>query len=235
MNGGATPSKHQQQREALASFVVGALDPAERREIEQHLQSCRSCTDELARLTPLPGLLARVSEQEVRGDLLVPSQDLLDGVIQRLGDTERVLRVSVRRWRAVAVAACMVALVVTVVAIAPWQSEPDRLVVDGAPAPGAPAQDITEVVSGQVAAIAWEWGTTVELSAADLPARDGYVLWAVSTDGQRERAGTWGVTTSGDARVRGASSIPRSQLDRIEVTDRDGELIMIFEFDAPAA
>lgn len=217
--------EHQQKREALGAYVVGALDPAERRHLEQHLHGCRDCTDELARLSALPGMLGRVSEEEVQAGLLVPSQDLLDGVIRRLADQERILRTRLRRWRLTAVAACLAALVAVVVAVAPWESGPDRVIVAADPAPTA-----STAATGQVAAIAWEWGTTVELQAADLPRRDAYVLWAVAEDGRRERAGTWGVTSSGDARVRGASSIDRSELARVEVTDRDGDVLMRFEF-----
>lgn len=217
--------EHQQQREALGAYVVGALDPAERRGIELHLRQCRGCTDELARLSALPAMLGRVSEQEVQAGLLVPSQDLLDGVIRRLADTERILRARLRRWRLTAAAACVVALVAAVVAVTPWDSGPDRLVVTATPLPATSA-----AATGEVAAIAWEWGTTVELQAADLPRRDAYVLWAVAEDGRRERAGTWGVTSSGNARVRGASSIDRAELDRVEVTDDDGTVLMSFEF-----
>ncbi len=217
--------EHQPLREALGAYVLGAVDPAERRAIEQHLAQCRDCTDELARLSALPGLLGRVSAQEVQAGLLVPSQDLLEGVIRRLADHERVLRTQLRRWRTTAIAACIVALVAAAVAVAPWESEPDRVNDAAAPAPGD-----TAAATGEIAAIAWEWGTTVELRAADLPRRDAYVLWAVADDGRRERAGTWGVTSSGNARVRGASSIARTDLARVEVTDQDGELIMVFEF-----
>ncbi|MBW3603726.1 MAG: zf-HC2 domain-containing protein [Actinobacteria bacterium] len=217
--------EHQQQREALGAYVVGALDPAERRHLEQHLHGCRDCTDELARLSALPGMLGRVSEQEVQAGLLVPSQDLLDGVIRRLADQERILGTRLRRWRLTAVAACLAALVAVVVAVAPWESEPDRVIVAA-----DPASTVSTAATGQVAATAWEWGTTVELQAADLPRRDAYVLWAVADDGRREQAGTWGVTSSGNARVRGASSIDRSELARVDVTDRDGDVLMRFEF-----
>jgi anti-sigma-K factor RskA len=218
----STDQQHQQLREALGAYVVGALDPAERREVERHLEGCRECTDELARLSPLPGLLGRVSEQEARADLLVPPADLLDGVIRRLTSQERRLRAQVRRWRVAAAAACVVALVAVVMAAAPWDTGPDRLVVVSGPPPTATA------ATGEVAAIAWEWGTTVELQAADLPRRDRYELWAVADDGRRERAGTWGTTASGAARVRGASSIPRRDLARIEVTDPQGRVLLEF-------
>lgn len=217
--------EHQQLREALGAYVLGALDPAERRHLEQHLTDCRDCTNEVARLSPLPGLLGRVSEREVSAGVLVPSDDLLDGVISQLAREERSLRTQVRRWRFAAVAATVAALVTAVVAVAPWRSDPSRVVAAVDPV----AADAT-AVTGQAAAVAWEWGTTVELKVADLPRRNGYVLWAVADDGRRERAGTWGVTKSGRAQVRGASSITRSELRRVEVTDRQGRLIMSFDF-----
>lgn len=216
---------HQPQREALGAYVLGALDPAGRRDVERHLEACRDCTDDLTRLSPLPGLLGRVSEQEARADLLVPPADLLDGVIRRLTAQERRLRTQVRRWRVATVAACLAALVAVVVAVAPWDTGPDRVVVTSDPPPTA-----STAATGEVAAIAWEWGTTVELQAADLPRRDRYELWAVAEDGRRERAGTWGTTASGAARVRGASSIARSDLARVEVTDPEGRVLMRFDF-----
>jgi anti-sigma-K factor RskA len=221
--------EHQQLHEALGAYVIGALDPAERRELEQHLSQCPDCTTELTRLSLLPGLLGRVSEQEVNAGLLVPSDDLLDGVIRRLARDERALRTQVRRWRLGAVAACVVALVAVVIAVAPWRSEPDRVIV------AAPVAADATAATGQAAAIAWEWGTTVELQVEDLPRREAYLLWVIADDGRRERAGTWGATASGYARVRGASSIPRTQLRRVEVTDRAGQMIIAFDFPPDAA
>lgn len=217
--------EHQQLREALGAYVLGAIDPGERRQLERHLSECRACTDELARLSPLPGLLGRVSESEASAGLLVPSHDLLDGVIRRLGEEGRMLRTRLRRWRLAAVAAAFVAVVAAAVAVAPWRSGPDRLIVAADPVTAGSA-----AATGHAAAIAWEWGTTVELEVEQLPRRDSYVLWAISEDGRRERAGTWGATASGAAKVRGASSINRSQLARVEVTDPRGDVIMSFDF-----
>lgn len=217
--------EHPDLREAIGAYVLGALEPAERRAIEQHLSRCRDCAAELARLTPLPGLLARVSEPEVSDDLLVPPGDLLDGVMIRLASQERSLRTQVGRWRMATIAACLAALVAIFVALAPWRQAPDRVVVTAGPA----ATGAT-TATGEAAVIAWEWGTTVELQVEDLPQRGVYELWAIAEDGRRERAGTWGETASGAARVRGASSIDRADLRRVEVTDRAGRVILFFDF-----
>jgi anti-sigma factor RsiW len=45
---------------SLGVYVLGAADASERLRVEAHLPGCAACRAELARLAPLPGLLARV-------------------------------------------------------------------------------------------------------------------------------------------------------------------------------
>ncbi len=42
----------------LGAYVLGGLELDEAVSLEEHLEECASCRDELAELTPLPGLLA---------------------------------------------------------------------------------------------------------------------------------------------------------------------------------
>ncbi len=72
---------HEARRDELASYLLGALDPGEIADLEQHLSGCEDCRAELERLRPAalmlpetierveppPGLRARVME-EVRAD-----------------------------------------------------------------------------------------------------------------------------------------------------------------------
>jgi putative zinc finger protein len=51
-------------RVSLGVYVLGAIDPAERTQVDSHLATCRDCRDELAGLAGLPALLARVSTEE---------------------------------------------------------------------------------------------------------------------------------------------------------------------------
>lgn len=43
-----------------ASYVLGALSPAERREFEEHLATCAECQTSIAELAGMPGLLAQL-------------------------------------------------------------------------------------------------------------------------------------------------------------------------------
>jgi anti-sigma factor RsiW len=52
-------------RQALGVYVVGAIDPAERAFVGQHLATCPGCRAEFAGLARLPALLGRVTLDEV--------------------------------------------------------------------------------------------------------------------------------------------------------------------------
>ena len=54
-------------RLALGVYVTGAVSPAERAPVDEHLTVCRQCRDELAGLAGLPGLLSRVALHETEG------------------------------------------------------------------------------------------------------------------------------------------------------------------------
>src|SRR5215469_11841630 len=47
-------------RTSLGVYVLGAADAREQLRIEAHLPHCQSCRAELARLAPIPALLAQV-------------------------------------------------------------------------------------------------------------------------------------------------------------------------------
>jgi len=53
----------------LGVYLLGAADAGQRREVEEHLATCPACRDELARLSPLPGLLSRVPADAVPAGL----------------------------------------------------------------------------------------------------------------------------------------------------------------------
>ncbi len=207
-------------REELGAYVLGVLDSAERHAVEGHLEDCAVCRDEVARLSAVRPLLDRIDAAEAGDDRLLPPADLAPRVLLSAAGAAGRLRREVVRWRVLAGLSTAAALVIGALVWAPWQTPPDRLV-----APVAPVAADAFGTDGTIAAYAWEWGTTLELEVADLPARDTYVVWAVSDDGRRERAGTWGPTAARGARVRAATAIVRADLAGVEVTGPDGEVL----------
>jgi anti-sigma-K factor RskA len=66
---------HEHQRDELAAYLLGALEPGEAAELERHLAGCEECRDELEWLRPavqvLPESVARVKPPpQLRGRLM---------------------------------------------------------------------------------------------------------------------------------------------------------------------
>ncbi|MEU5876553.1 zf-HC2 domain-containing protein [Spirillospora sp. NPDC047279] len=75
-------------RATLGVYVLGAIDPAERSQIETHLSACPSCRDELAALAALPALLGRVNEAQI-AQVAGPPEEMLDSLLAKAADERR--------------------------------------------------------------------------------------------------------------------------------------------------
>src|SRR5215469_10351931 len=84
----------------LGVYALGAADAAERMLIESHLTTCQECRAELARLEPLPALLARVPPNLLRADPL-PAKPRGRTHVAR-GTQAGNARTRAGRWRSVA-------------------------------------------------------------------------------------------------------------------------------------
>lgn len=224
-------TSHEEQRRALGSYVVGALDPAERAEIEVHLSGCASCREDLAGLAGLPGLLSRLSVDEALGTSLVPPPTLLPRVLDAVQDERRRTRTAVRRWRAATagLAAVMVAATLAGVLVL----GPDR---DAAPPPQLFVAAAGVGAEGSASFEDRAWGTSVRLQVTGLPEDAGpFQAWAEDPAGRRTAVATWGATPNGAADVTGATAVTRQELSLLVVTTADGEPLLRLEPEPAAA
>ena len=121
-------------RQALGVYVLGAIDPAERAQVDEHLATCPDCREELASLAGLPAMLRKVpiveaerlaaaeQDPELAG---VPSAEMLTSLIARTTNVRRI-----HRWRSVAAAAA-----VAIVALGGGAAVANALQPPAAPAP----------------------------------------------------------------------------------------------------
>ena len=98
-------------RQALGVYVLGAIDPAERAQVDEHLATCPECREELASLAGLPAMLRKVpvveaerlaaaeEDPELTG---MPSPEMLTSLLGRTANVRRI-----RRWRGLAAAAAV--------------------------------------------------------------------------------------------------------------------------------
>jgi anti-sigma factor RsiW len=215
-------------------YVLGAIEPAERAEVDAHLPACSRCRDEVAALAGLPALLGRISEEQL-SQVADPPEELLDSLLA----TAAAERPNRRRHRAfLAVAAVFVLLVGALLGglLVPGARDepPVARATQSAPAAGPTATtpplearwatDPGTHVSAWVGIRAQEWGTalTVRLKGARPGVRCR--LFAVAKDGHRDAAGAWRVQYGGYhgyEEFPGSTMISRADLAGFEIITTD--------------
>ena len=208
----------EETRTALGAYVLGALEPEERREVRDHLSVCSACAQEYAELEPLPALLDRVSLADLQAEPVRPSPDLFERVAsaaaaegrERAAKDRRVRR----RWLVAAVAT--VVLLGGGVGAAVWLS-----------------RDVTtthSVMAGDlhvtVRATEDEGGTILDLTVDGLPPRTGCWLFAVDEAGAHHDAGWWTVDYEGEGSFRGWTDVPRSELAELLLRDEQDDVLV---------
>jgi hypothetical protein len=236
----------EQARMSLGVYVLGALDPAEDRAVERHIDRCPTCRAELTELEDLPLLLRRVSlpgvaeEQPATGQIRrdddmaslgqpEPSAELLDRLLRRAAlersavphPPTRLRPSRRRRWGAVAaglvVAAALLGVVLGIVA--PPKAPSARTAV-------VAATDPVTHVGVQVDLQPQDWGTLLRVRMQGVAPGQSCQLMAVDRYGHQEVAATWQATYEGHADVTGATAIPASALRALRVVTPEGRTLV---------
>ncbi len=228
-----TDRDHDEFREWPGAYALGALEPAERRAFEVHLEGCSTCSDEVRSLLRVHGLLSQLDRAAIDDR---PDRRRADIVAAR-ARTEQVseqveLRSSRRRWRIAAASSAAAALLIAgagVVAVTGTngmgeESDPPSW-AEGPIVPAAITS--TQADTTWISTSARGWGTEIHVDLLGLPQRSQYQLWVVDADGVWTQSSTWGPTPSGGADITGATSVAADALDRIVVTSDDRDEILI--------
>jgi predicted anti-sigma-YlaC factor YlaD len=207
------------ERLSLGAYVLGALDPVERAEVEAHLAGCAACRDELSELAGLPGLLSRMRVE----DVLEPLPSPPPGMVERLIARQRAAR---RAWRR------RVAVVATAGAVAAAGVIAGVVAIDtggSGSAPQVASVSATNHRTGVTAAMGLrptEWGTAVEVRLRGVQPGTRCRLIAGSRTGRREVAGTWRADYDGTANVETATGIAKNQLESLEIVTAGGRRLV---------
>ncbi len=212
---------------SLGVYVLGALDDAERDGLEGHLRRCAGCTAEHAELAALPAMLATLSLDEAQGNspTLAPEPGGYQALVARASEDTghrrqapaRPARPARQARRRLAAAAAVLALAGTGVGVASWQA--------GRPRTESYAASVGPV-NMRVAVTSQTRGTGLDVTVTGLPAGESCRLVAVSVDGSRQVAVSWQATYAGQARVKGGTSIPESQLAQLVLLGTEGQQLV---------
>jgi anti-sigma-K factor RskA len=218
-------------RHLLGVYVVGAIDPAERMTVDEHLGECPQCRDELAALAGLPAMLSRVPTADVERisaepsglpDMTEPSAELLNSLLRKVSAKRRT-----RLWRgAVAVAASA--------AIAAGAA---TAAIDLArPQPRPPANDVASGTNAQthVAAVVdyaptpWR-GTEMRVEVSGIKPGTACQFWIVGKNGHAYDAGSWTVRAPYGqmASYWVSSPVPASTVQSFQITNAGNLLVNI--------
>ncbi|MGI8330044.1 anti-sigma factor family protein [Actinomadura scrupuli] len=238
-----------QVRSALGVYVLGAIDPAERSQVDAHLSMCPNCRDELAGLAGLPALLGRVSEPQIE-HVAGPPVELLDSLLAKaatrrrseqdqaeLAERElaelRTRRARWRRWPSFAVAAA--ALLVAGVLLGGLLTGGLPGVGGGGSSGGVGASadqivgtDPSTHVRAEISLATKDWGTALKLRVKGVPPGSHCHLTAVARNGDRDVAASWQIEPDEyeEYSFYGSTMILRNQLRSFEIVTTDGRTLV---------
>jgi hypothetical protein len=204
-----------------AAYVLGALDDADRQAFEAHLLTCVDCQDRVAQLRPTADLLTGVPLSALTNDEQTPPmpETLLPGLLRRARSERR------RRGALIAAVTAVAAACVAAVTIVAWpsQSSSDK------PAPQAFVAVKTSPVTATAQLVAKKWGTEIDLRChypEGLALYAPYALVVVDKEHHSYAGGSWTLVPGKTISFTGGTSVPRDDIDLVQITLPDGTPIL---------
>jgi Putative zinc-finger len=214
-----------------AAYVLGALSPADRREFEDHLAVCPACASSVSELAGLPGLMSRVSVDQLTAEPEPVPETLLPSLAREVRRERR------RRHLVVGAAAAAAACLIAVGGVAITRPDsPARPPVTASASSGTADLVFNAVVPSPVTASArlvdMAWGTRIDLTCAyrtqgSYPTSGvPYAMVVVDRHGTAEQVATWKALPNRELTVMGASSRARRDIASVEIRTMDGQTIL---------
>lgn len=224
--------EHPRFAEWDAAYVLGALNPADRRAFEEHLAECAVCRDSVTDLAPVPGLLSRLSDARVAaiGRYETPDDDhsphlggpdprVRADVVRR--GTARRRRMPRRAWALAVAGALVIAAAVAV---------PVTLSVTAPPGSVHALADVAGVpIEASVRLTDVAWGTRIDLvcdyTGEVLDAPEGgwpYSLAVVDDSGATTTLSTWRAAPGSTTRLSAGTDLTVSDIGAVEIRTIDG-------------
>jgi Putative zinc-finger len=229
---GAGSPACREMRQLLGVYVVGAIDPAERALVDEHLSECASCRDELAGLAGLPAMLSRVPEADVARlagnvtslpERAEPSPELLNSLLRRVAVRRRA-----HMWRGVTAAAAAAVIAVGgtagIMKLTGQGHSGPQPAVDVATG-GNTAAGITAQVDYSTAA----WGTAMRVQVTGIKTGTSCRFWVITSHG-RSAAGSWTVTRSAYGQepwYSASAKVPPGSITAFQITAGNKPLVTV--------
>jgi hypothetical protein len=205
-------------RLSLGAYVLGSLEPADRSVVEHHLVECTSCSAEVSQLAVLPGLLGRLTVEQVAAEPPTAPPAGLERLLAAAADHRRRTR-RLRWWSAAAILVLFVGIATaTLTMVTGGKSDHPKVV----------ATRITSEMTGVTAhatLTAKDWGTAVDLKLAGVLPGEQCRLIVQDRSGKWEPSASWVASYEGDATVPAATSVSTANITQLKVVTEQGQTL----------
>jgi anti-sigma factor RsiW len=196
---------------AVGAYALGALEPAERADVERHLRECPSCAAEAAEFAGLPPLLALVPPEDLDAEPVEPSPGMFERMAAAAAAEHKVAQRNSTRHRLL-VAAVVAAVLAVGGTTAWWVSAP----------PETAHTAVAGAVQLTVTADPQSDGTVLDVAVAGVAPGENCRLLVVDRAGVRHQAGSWTASYAGRATFRGWTAVSRSDVRDVVLVGTDG-------------
>lgn len=217
-----------------AAYVLGALNPAERHEFEEHLAECGGCRAAVAELAGLPSLLAALTPAEAQAlaptgpeaaQAGLPSAGLPLGLVDNIRMRRRRARLAVA---AVVIAASAASGVITAVVTSPGPPAVQAQPASATALHFTPLIDSGLTATGSMTGQPWgtriDWECTYSPSSGDYPSGSGdpqspeeYSLVVIDSKGVATQLASWTGTPGTVATPAATTTIRAADIRRVEI------------------
>ena len=212
-----------------AAYVLGALSPTDRRDFEEHLKGCPACASSVGELAGLPGLMSKVSEEQLNAQVEAPPATLLPSLARAVRHEHARRRLVV--GTAAAAAALLIAVGASAITRPDSPTRPPVAIPSSTPS-GTANLALSAVIPSPVTASArlvdMAWGTRIDLTCSynakgQFPAGGfPYALVVIDRKGVAQQVAAWKALPGRELTVMGASSLSRKDIAAVEVRTLSG-------------
>ena len=223
-------TEHDEIKESLGVYVLGALDTAETAEVTAHLHACGSCRVEYSRLAGLPNALALMPAEA--WEPAPPSDLLLGRLLSRLSAEQKADRRAQRRRLVIgSVAAAVTAAVIGGVSVGLLRNPTDDSAANPGTAQTAPSWRLSGTsadgsVWGSVTVIPVSWGSRMELRLDGVHPGQRCRLVVTDSSGKVWDGGSWRVSYTKDFSWTGGVALAEDDIAEVKVLANNGDTLL---------
>lgn len=219
------------------AYMLGALSPGDRRDYERHLNDCVACSQAVAHLVGLPGLLAQVpldQALQLGPSTETPTETRADAAhsATRLPRLVQAARASVRRARLLAAGAVVAAAAIAASAalvVPGWLEQPGASVTE-------PAVDMAAVVPSPLTAsfrlTGEDWGTRIDANCSYATSGNdfgpqAYALFVTDRDGHDTLVASWIAGPGSTITATGTTSVAENDIASVDIRWMPDERVLL--------